>query len=151
MPTAVTLNLVDYSNEPTHSKFYISTLTSGNIVAQEAIAEAVRLAIEAISLCNEKSMTATLPLHTASGIAPTNVLAQRELAIRVFYKDNTNSRTGSLTIPGPDLTAVTVTGDEVLVADAGLMAALATALSVTNSRDGNNITVTRAVVVGRNN
>jgi len=151
MATPITLSMIDYSGEPTRTSWHSPTLTAANLVAQTAIQDAIRLAIEAISLCNEDKLTAALVMHSATPTRPTNPNAQRELAVKVFYVDNVNGRTGTMTIPGPNLTALTLVNDEVVLADGDVMADFVTAFEFANSRDGNNITVTAARLVGRNN
>lgn len=147
----VSLNQVDYSNEGTRSSWNVAEITGATYVAVVALAEAVRTAIQAISLCNEKDFTATLVLHSSDGVPPSNVYAQRELAIRVFYRDTVTGRAGSITIPGPDLTVVTLTGDEVLIEDGDVMEDFKTAFELSaKSLDENAVVLTRAVLVGRN-
>jgi len=146
----ISLNQIDYSSEKTSTKMWVPTVTGATLDALSVLANLWRTAIEAVSLCNEVSLTMSLDLNTASGAAPTNVLAQREFIIRVFYVDDTNGRTGSFTIPGPDLSLLTVVGDEVDLTDGGEMAAIVTATEDLCSRDENPITVTRAIVTGRN-
>jgi hypothetical protein len=151
MPTPISLNLVDYSNEPSSVKFYGVTLDATNYAAVAADALAVRLGIEGVSLLNEKSMTASIPLHTASGVAPSDVLAQREWVMRVYFTDNVNGKRGTMTIPGPDTSLLTIVGDEVSLTTGTEMTALVDALNGhAFSQDGNAITVTRAVITGRN-
>lgn len=150
MATQISYNQIDYSNERTSSKIYVGTIDAASFTAQAAFANAWRAAVAGVSLCNEVSLTASLELHTANGVAPSNVLAQREFIIRVFYKDDVNGRAGSFTVPGPDLSLLTITGDEVSLTTGTEMIALVSATNDMVSRDGNGITVTRAVVNGRN-
>jgi hypothetical protein len=68
--------------------------------------------------------------------------------------DDVNGKKSHFTIPGPDLTNLTIPagGDLVTLADASIMADLVTAIEANvESEDNNAVTVTRAVIVGRNN
>jgi hypothetical protein len=148
----VSLNQIDYSGEATRTKFYGLAIDATNYAAVSADAAEMRLGIEGISLCNETSMTGSVVLHAASGTLPTSLYAQRELAMKVFYVDNVNGRKGDLTIPGPDMTLLTLTKDEVSLTTGTEMIALVAAINGhAFSRDGNAITVTGARIIGRNN
>jgi hypothetical protein len=150
--TKVDLAYVDFSGETSRVGVYMADFNAANLTGQGVAANLVRVAISNITLCNEANMTASLLLHTASGAAPTDPNAQRELGVEVFYTDSTNGRKGRFTIPGPDLTLLQLAKDEVVLADSGVMAALVTAIQ-TNlvSRDQNAITVTGARLEGRHN
>lgn len=151
--STVHLNLIDYSGEKSRTQFYVQTIDATTYVADAAFANAIRTAIETISLCNEVDLSFSGEFHTANGAAPTNPNAQREIAIEVTYVDNTNGRKGRLTIPGPDLSLLTLAGDNVALSDgvSGPMTTLVAALQAgALSRDSHAITVTGARVVGRN-
>lgn len=149
MSTPISLNLVDYSNERSSTKSYLLDFNPATWVANVALAMAWRVAVEALSLCNEVSMTASLVLNTASGVAPANKAAQREFLIRVFYRDTVNGRAGSFTIPGPDLALLTLSGDEVSLTTGVEVIAMVAATNLMVSRDDNPIIVTRAILDGR--
>lgn len=150
MATKFSYNQIDRSNEKTSTGFWGPTLTALNFTGELAKADAVRVAAAAISLCNESALTANVIVHNASPVTPSSPFAQRELLVKVYYVDTVNGRKGTTSIPGPDLSLLTLSGDEVLLADGDVMEAFVTALEDTLSRDGNAITVTRAVVMGRN-
>jgi hypothetical protein len=68
--------------------------------------------------------------------------------------DDVTGAKSHFTIPGPDLANLTIPegGDLVTLADASIMADLVTAIEANvESEDDNAVTVTRAVIVGRNN
>lgn len=150
MADKISLSLIDNSGEGTRMQWYGETLTAANLIANTALHNAIRVAAEAITLCNELALNASLVFHSASGVVPANQFAQRELAIKVFYVDTVNNRKGNTSIPGPDLSALQLVGDEVNLADSGIMAAFVTAFEAgAVSRDGNPIVVTSARVTGR--
>jgi hypothetical protein len=68
--------------------------------------------------------------------------------------DGVNGRKSHFTVPGPDLDALTIFAgtDLVDLEDASVMADLVTSVEAgALSADGNAVTVTRAVIVGRRN
>lgn len=149
--STVSLNQVDYSNEATRSTWHTAEINGASYAAVATLAEAVRTALQAISLCNEKDFTATIFIHQSDGTPPSNVYAQRELAVRVFYKDTVTGRAGSITIPGPDLSLLTLAGDEVLIEDGDVMEDFKTAFELSaKSLDANSVVLTRAILTGRN-
>jgi hypothetical protein len=113
---------------------------------------ALQTVIDAVTLGVIAKYSITEDVVAVSGDVPVSPYAQRELGLRIHVTDNVNAETGYFTIAAPDLTALTLAGDEVVLADGGAMAALVTELQASGrSRYGNPITVNRAEVVGRNN
>lgn len=91
-----------------------------------------------------------------SDLVPASPFAQREIGLRFHYTGDTTNKAYFVTLPCPDLAAVTYIGDtdDVLLADAGVVAAMVTAMETigrTPDDDTETITVQRAEVVGRNN
>lgn len=150
--TQVKLGLIDNSEEVTHSAFYLEALDATNFAAINTAAGVVRLAIEAITLLNETRMTATLELHSASPVPPTDHFAQRELNLRLYYVDSVGEK-GYISIPGPDAALLNIGKHDVVdIATGAQMIALVIAVEADcKSRFGNSITVTGARLVGRNN
>jgi hypothetical protein len=71
----------------------------------------------------------------------------------MFYQTTGSPvRRGTLTLPAPDLDVLTVPGgtDEVTLEDGSVMAALVTALETHMEVAGQSVTITKAVLVGRN-
>jgi hypothetical protein len=133
----------DYSSEL--STVSIPTADGTPRAALQAVIDAVTLGVIARYSIVEDAVA-------VSGAIPVSPYAQRELGLRIHVTDDVNGQTGYFTIAAPDLSALTVAGDEVVLADGGAMAALVTELeSSARSRMGNAITVNRAEVVGRNN
>lgn len=90
---------------------------------------------------------------------PLSNFAQREIGLRILMTGDSSSDNFSLTIPTPDLDALTIldNSDDVELADAGVMAALVAWIeanvepSFGADPDTETVTVRRAYVVGRNN
>lgn len=114
----------------------------------------VETALAACSLCEPAGYGYTDIQGGDPEAVPSSEYAQRELGLRVFLVDDTNSRKSHFTIPGPDLANLTILAgtDLVDLADASIMADLVTEVEAAClSQDGNAVSVIRAVIVGRRN
>lgn len=138
----VVYNLADYGGEKS------SVGLNLNALANEGT---VRSAIDGVTLGVIQKATLVDSEVTISSANAASPFAQVELGLRIHLSDNVNGESGYVTIPCPDLASLTLEGDGVVLADAGIMAALVTQIE-TNvlSRDDNAVTVTRAEIVGRN-
>ena len=83
---------------------------------------------------------------------PASAYADRELGFRFYLRDDVNSRLNSFTIPCADKAiGSVVAGKDELDLTAEPTASFVTFLEANVlSRDGNAVTVERAIVVGRN-
>jgi hypothetical protein len=96
-----------------------------------------------------RSVTTGIQNFVSGG--PFDATVQTEMGLRVHWRDNDTLRTGYFTIPAPLFSALTITNNNVLLADASVMAALVAELE-TNMRspyDNHEVTITRAEIVGR--
>lgn len=126
----------------------------GNYDAVIASMSAVQVELEDITLCSDSGYGYRDQIGADSGIVPASNLAQRESGLRVFLRDDVTGKKSNFTVPGPDLAALTIPEgtDVVDLADASVMADLVTAIEANaKSEAGNAISVTQAVIVGRNN
>ena len=94
--------------------------------------------------------------ENASGL-PGTLAAQREWGLRIFLEGDEDGRIFTLTLPTVDPGALTqANGDNILLADGGVMAALVAALESrleypsTGASATQNVTVTEARIIGRN-
>lgn len=117
----------------------------------------MRSAIEGVTLASLQRHSVTVSEEDISDPKPTNQYAQRESGLRVFYHGVTSGEKRNLTIPAPDLTALTLqdNSDLVELEDGGAMAALVTELEanlqIQYGASTEQIEVDRALIVGRNN
>lgn len=83
----------------------------------------------------------------------TNNFAQRELGLRFFLVDAVTGDKSYITLPMPDLAAVTLTtaGDEADMTAGAVATFVAWLEANAQINDGNAVTVDRVVVIGRNN
>jgi hypothetical protein len=157
MPTTVSVNLIDHSGEPTRTKFYVETLDDTNYDALfDPITGSVSLLQAALLVatdCEHVSTVASVEMEPGTGVPPATVTAQREIAIRVSYRDTVNGRKGSFTVPGPITTFYPPTGvpDDIIPLDNVIFAALILVIEANAiSRDDNPIEVVEGRLVGRN-
>ena len=146
----------DHSDEIGKLELHFDNMDAGgaNYDAVVASIVAVEAAVDTISLCDQAGYGYRDTIGGDAGTTPASNLAQRESGLRVFLVDDSNAKKSHFTIPGPDLANLTIPAgtDIVTLADAGIMAALVTAIEANcQSVDGNSVTVWKAVVVGRNN
>ncbi len=92
-------------------------------------------------------------VDTKDPATPTDVLAQRESALRIFYADDTTGEVYHISLPGPDWDSIDLLPNTDLadLTDEPLATLVAALESDTESPVGNAITVLRAVSVGRHN
>ena len=156
--SAVTINMVDNSGEPTSVQFYLPQLTSANYddvagnVAGQNVGD-LRLAIAAITLANFTNHSVSAVNYPESGDLPANPYAQREIGLMVKYVDTVNAKKAHRVIPAPDLTLIAQTGTDVVDHTSNVAAVALTAAIEANavSQDGNPVVVTGMRIVGRKN
>jgi len=146
----------DHSNELSQVQLYFDDIAAGGANYDTTVASIVAVfdEIETVSLCDAAGYGLRQQKVDDPSTIPASNLAQRESGMRVFLVDDSNGKKSHFVIPGPDLANLTIPagGDLVTLADASIMADLVTALEANlESVDGNTVTVTRAVIIGRNN
>lgn len=146
----------DYGSEIGSLALYVDDISAGGADYDTIVAAiaTIETAIIAVTLCTTAGTSITQQLGADSDAVPSSEYAQRELGLRVFLVDDVNGRKSHFTVPGPNLAGLTIFAgtDLVDIADAGIMAALVTAVEAgAESKDGNAVTVLRAVIVGRRN
>lgn len=145
----------DKSDEISTVELTVADVSAGGADFDTVMADVAALgaAILASTECIQAREMFNQAVDVKNPATPTDVLAQRESALRVFYSDNTTGEVYHISIPGPDWDAIDLLPNTDLadLTDApvsGLVTALeANALSPV----GNAITVLRAVQVGRHN
>jgi len=92
-------------------------------------------------------------VDTKNPATPTDVLAQRESALRIFYADDVTGEVYHISIPGPDWDSIDLLPNTDLAdrTDEPLATLITTIESDALSPVGNAVTVLRAVQVGRHN
>lgn len=157
MATVMNMTWLDFSNEKTRSKMYLSDVAAdgsnwGALADQVTGAhDVVKTAIAAITRLNHVTTTFSIEVEQSVPSVPADAMAQREFAIRWQYVDNVNGHYGSFHTYGP-IDALLQSGTDTIdlvsnVAAAGFVAIVEPILV---SRDGNAITIVSARLVGRN-
>lgn len=145
----------DKSDEISGVEMTIADVSAGGADFDTVMADVAALgaAFLAATECIQARETFNQAVDTKDPATPTDVLAQRESALRIFYADDVTGEVYHVSLPGPDWDAIdllpnTDLADLTDVPVANIVIALeANALSPV----GNAITVLRAVQVGRHN
>jgi hypothetical protein len=156
MATKGFIGFRDHSNELSQVQLYFDDIAAGgaNYDATLVSIAAVHDELEIVSLCDVAGYGLRQQILDDASTIPASNSAQRESGMRIFLVDDTNGKKSHFVVPGPDLDNLTIDagGDKVTLADASIMADLVTAIEANlESVDGNSVTVSRAVVIGRNN
>jgi len=143
---------MDYSGETSNVSLEMDVPADGTEYATQAtLIDAVAVALKAISICNLTWYGSRYVQNDQLG-NPANPYAQRELGLRLFWRETSGDdpAKGTVTIPGPDLTLIAsnnsdnvdLTGTEVAALVAAMEAAWNGTLAV-------NREIYKAVIVGR--
>lgn len=159
MTSRANFSIIDVSNERSSVGVYMETLDNTNyetVTGSDPINDQrgqLQAALEAIIIGQLGDVTITALQDEVSSVPPANNFAQRELKVRFTYTYTEGALTkfGSIEVPTPDLAAMTLLpGDVVDITVAPVSTFVANLNLNGRSRSGQNITVTKAVVVGRN-
>lgn len=158
MPASkVTISMVDHSGEITKTQFYVEQLDSTNYDELfNAVTGKVSLMQGALMVatdCEHLSTSLSHESDTGTGVPPSTVTAQREIAVRIKYRDTTTNDVGFLTVPGPVTTFYPPTGvpGDVIPLDNTVFAVFILVIEANIvSRLGNAIQVIEGRLIGRN-
>ena len=145
----------DRSDEISTVELTVADVSAGGADFDTVMADVAALgaAILAATECVQAREMFNQAVDVKSPTTPTDPLAQRESALRVFYADDTTGEVYHISIPGPDWDGIDLLPNTDLadLTDEPV-AALVTALEANAlSPVGNAISVLRAVQVGRHN
>lgn len=153
----LSFSLRDWSDEYTNVRIEIAEPAGGDLVSTVTAKQtALQSAIEGVTLGTVARKYAAIAYSKTGDVRPASDLAQRENGLRIFFQGDTSGNKGNITIGTVDIASLTVAGggDEVTLADGGVMAALVTALEANMvmpyGASTEDITVTSAFLVGRN-
>lgn len=148
----LSLEWKDYSKESSTLTLQIPVITAANFDARIGEVDAFVNAVEAITY-GEMMKFVVGNRKAFSSTASENPLSRRESKIVVHWSDETALKNGWFEIPCINYSTLTfIAGsDEINMADAGVAAALKTAVeNLIQSQFGNDVTVTSMTAVGRN-
>jgi len=150
--TKIHFGMIDHSSESCGPSVYVEELDNSNYDAIDTSVGLVQVALGVLSDCNFVRTTMGVELAAGGGTAPATVTAQREIGIRVGYRDTVTGRMESFVVPGPATTFYPATGTDVIPLD-NVVAAAFIAVFEANcvSQDGNPVNVVSMRLVGRSN
>ena len=145
----------DKSDEISSVEVTVADVSAGGADFDTVMADVAALgaAFLAATECVQAREMFNQAVDTKDPATPTDVLAQRESALRIFYADDVTGEVYHVSLPGPDWDSIDLLPNTDLadLTDAPVNA-IVTALEANGlSPVGNAITVLRAVQVGRNN
>lgn len=145
----------DRSDEISTVELNIPDVSAGGADFDAVVASIATLgaAILTATECVQAREMLNQAVDTKDPTTPTDVLAQRESALRIFYADDTTGEVYHISIPGPDWDAIDLLPNTDLadLTDEPLATLVAAIESDAESPVGNAVTVLRAVQVGRHN
>lgn len=145
----------DRSDEISSVELSIPDISAGGADFDTVVASVATLgaAILTVTECVQAREVLNQTVDVKDPATPTDVLAQRESALRIFYADDTTGEVYHISIPGPDWDSVDLLPNTDLadLTDEPLATLVAAIESDAESPVGNAVTVLRAVQVGRHN
>lgn len=145
----------DRSDEISTVELSVPDVSAGGTDFDAVMASVASLgaAILAATECVQAREMFNQAVDTKDPATPTDVLAQRESALRIFYADDVTGEVYHISIPGPDWDTVDLLPNTDLadLTDEPLATLVSAIESDAESPVGNAVTVLRAVQVGRHN
>jgi len=145
----------DKSDEISTMELNVADVSAGGADFDAVMADVAALgaALLTATECIQAREAFVQQVDTKNPATPTDVLAQRESALRIFYADDTTGEVYHVSLPGPDWDAIDLLPNTDLadLTDAPLSTLVAAMEADALSPVGNAITVLRAVQVGRHN
>lgn len=140
---------IDYSNEVSHVRLPVTTLTGANFATVTGQVSTLYTAIAALTLGNQKDTSLQANQNIGAPTPPTSPDAQREKKWLVRYHDASNRRF-SVEIPCADLSKLATNSDQINPTDSAWLAFItAFEAVVVSPDDGSAVTVDGAQFVGR--
>ena len=145
----------DRSREMSAVELTVADVSAGGADFDAVMADVAALgaALLAVTECTQAREVFNQAVDTKDPTVPTDVFANRESALRIFYADDTTGETYHISVPGPDWDTVDLQPNSDLadMTDEPLAALVSAIETNALSPVGNAITVLRAVIVGRRN
>lgn len=152
MPSSVTFQIRDHSDEYSGVTFPIPPVDETNWAAVDAQIATLQAAVAAATTGNIARRSLNAYNVHVDDTRPANPYAQREIGLRLFYLDTVNGKKYHLTIPAPDLIVMGQGGTDEIDLTGSLADPIVAAMqALMESPDGNPVQVYRGLVVGRRN
>jgi hypothetical protein len=145
----------DRSDEISNVELTVADVSAGGADFDAIMAEVAGLgaAILAVTDCVQAREVFNQAVDVKDPATPTDVMANRESALRIFYADDVTGEIYHISVPGPDWDTVDLLPNTDLadMTDEPLATLVSQIESDALSPVGNAVTVLRAVQVGRHN
>ena len=145
----------DRSDEVSTVELTVADVSAGGADFDAIMAEVAGLgaAILAVTDCVQAREFFNQAVDVKDPATPTDVMANRESALRIFYADDVTGEVYHISVPGPDWDSVNLLPNTDLadMTDEPLATLVSQIESDALSPVGNAVTVLRAVQVGRHN
>lgn len=152
MASKVHFGMIDHSGEACGPSLFFDDTGAPDYTDVDTAAGLVQTALAILTDCNLTNTTLSAVLDTTSPVVPATVTAQREIAVRVIYRDTVTGKAERFDVPGPATTFYPGTGTDVIPLDNVIAAAfIAVFEAECVSQAGNPVEVTKIYLVGRNN
>jgi len=149
MSSEVGISFLDYSGEPSSTRFGITTMTAANFDAVNLDVTDLVTGIDGISLLTIASQRVVSGQLFLSRAKPASVEAQREKKWLIRYEDTVTHLLYRNEIPGADLSLLATNSDMANLALAPWVSFIAAFEAVVRSPDGNAVDFIDAQYVGK--
>lgn len=147
--SAVHFGLLDYSGEPSNTRFRITEITSVNMATVVSDITDLGTGIDGISLMTLATQATILDNLFLSRSKPASVDAQREKKWLIRYEDDTTHKIYRNEIPGADLSLLATNSDMADLSLGAWTSFIAAFEAVVKSPDGNAVSFLDAQYVGK--
>jgi len=152
MAAKVHFGMIDHSAEACGPSLWFDDAGAPDYSDVDTASGLVQAALAVLTDCNLTNTTLSAKLDVNAAFPPATVTAQREIAIRVIYRDTVTGKAERFDVPGPATTFYPGAGTDVIPLDNLIAAAfIAVFEAQCVSQDGNPVEVTQIYLVGRNN
>jgi hypothetical protein len=152
MAVKVHFGMSDHSAEACGPSMYFDDADAPDFTDAQTAAGLVETALDILTDCAMTKTTLSAVIAAQNEGTPSVVTAQREIAVRVTYKDTVTGKFERFDVPGPATTFYPGAGTDVIPLDNVIAAAFILVFEANCvSMDGNAVEVTNIRLVGRNN
>lgn len=150
--STISFKIIDYSGEYSNFSMNIPDVDETSWVATDTAIGTIETALLALTAGNIARKTLQAYNVHVNDAYPSDPMAQREVGLRLFYKDDVNGEKFHVTVPAPDLDLIAEEGSDDVDMSLSVVSALTAAIeAVAVSRYGNAITFYKGTIVGRRN
>lgn len=147
----VNYKIIDFSGEYSNFAINIPDVDETSWLATDTAVGTISTALQALTKGNIARRQLTAYNVHVNDTYPSDPMAQVEVGLRLFYKDDSNGEKFHVTVPCPDLDLIAEEGSDDVDMTLSVVSTLTAAIeAVAVSKYGNGITFYRGTIVGRN-